>query len=108
MADEIIRTEPSLSYLSHLLSTAMSLPSPIPSDLESSSNLTVFAPANEAFDGVFDATERAYLEGQYGSEGVGRILGGGIISGIDGGRVGWSDNWGRKQTQGWSQTMRLY
>jgi len=72
----------------------------MPADLATTANLTIFAPSNQAFDGVFDATERAYLEGAFGAEGVARILGGSVIRGIDDGRVGWTDNWGSKIAQG--------
>lgn len=61
--------------------------------------MTIFAPSNEAFQ--FDALEKRYLESEFGSEGVGRIVGGGVVVGVGkNGAVGWSDNWGRKGMQG--------
>ena len=63
----------------------------MPDDLDTASHLTVFAPSNEAFDGAFDDIERVYLEGGYGGEGVGRVVGGSVVLGVAKGNVGWSD-----------------
>ncbi|OCF44928.1 hypothetical protein I317_01207 [Kwoniella heveanensis CBS 569] len=89
--EEIIRTHPSLSYLSHLISFD-STPSPLPSSFATDPHLTIFAPSNEAFEGAFDDIEKTYLEGAYGDEGVGRIVGGSVVLGIGKGQVGWSDS----------------
>lgn len=98
--ETIIRTHPSLSYLSHLLPTDP--PDPLPSDLNRAPHLTIFAPSNAAFHNAFDKIEKQYLEGGYGTEGVGRIVGGGVLMGIgkkDGG-VGWRDYWREKGDEG--------
>ena len=52
----------------------------MPGSLRISPNLTVFAPSDEAFDGVFEPVEKVYLEGNFGAEGVARILGGSIVA----------------------------
>lgn len=65
-----------------------------------SPHLTVFAPSNEAFEGVFDEVERRYLEGDFGAEGVARIVSGSVVLGVQKGGVGWSDHWGKKEFQG--------
>ncbi|WVR09194.1 hypothetical protein IAU60_006256 [Kwoniella sp. DSM 27419] len=96
--EEIIRTHPSLSYLSHLLSFG-SLPTPLPDSFTSSPHLTVFAPSNEAFANAFDDVEKAYLEGPYGDEGVSRIVAGGVVPGIGKGNVGWSDAIGNRTVE---------
>ena len=93
-ADEIIRTHPSLSYLSQLLTEPF--PSPLPDSLVTSPHLTVFAPTNDAFGATFDDVERHYLEGGYGAEGVGRVFGGGVVLGIGKEQVGWSDVLGKQ------------
>ncbi|KAL7421472.1 hypothetical protein Q5752_004359 [Cryptotrichosporon argae] len=87
--EDVIRTTPELAYLARLLD-ADALPRPIPS-LADSSNLTVFAPADAAWDSL-DDIEKHYLEGGYGAEGVARIVGPGIIE--DKRRVWWSDELG--------------
>ncbi|WVF65719.1 hypothetical protein IAT40_000450 [Kwoniella sp. CBS 6097] len=88
--EEIIRTHPALSYLSHLISFD-STPSPLPSSFATDPHLTVFAPTNKAFEDAFDDIEKTYLEGAFGDEGVGRIFGGGVVLGVSKGQVGWSD-----------------
>ena len=98
--DEIIRTHPSLSYLSRLLAGSFPLPSPLPEDLSTTPHLTVFAPSNDAFDGAFDEIETRYLEGGYGAEGVARIVGGGVVLALGKDEVGWRDHWGDKRYDG--------
>lgn len=98
--ETIIDTHPALSHLSHLLSASGSLPAPLPHNLSDSPHLTVFAPSNEAFHGVFDDVEKGYLEGQFGAEGVARVIGGGIIIGSDKDGVGWSDHYGKNERSG--------
>lgn len=61
-------------------------------------HLTVFAPSDEAFHGAFDDVEKRYLEGGYGSEGVGRIVGGGVVLSVGKKGVGWRDTWGKEST----------
>ena len=97
---EIIKSHPDLTYLSKLLSMNSPLPSPLPKDLDTSEHLTVFAPSNDAFDGVFDDIERGYLEGAFGGEGVGRIVGGGVVTSLGKDGVGWRDRWGKKGYEG--------
>jgi hypothetical protein len=94
IADEIIRTHPSLSYLSKLLPE--NAPDPLPSDLSTSPHLTIFAPSNDALKNAFDETEIRYLESDYGVEAIGRILAGGVVPGV-GKReqVGWRDTWSK-------------
>lgn len=93
MTESIIRNTPELAYLSSLLPNGSS-PTPLP-DLNSSPHLTVFAPTEEAFNKVLNAEERRYLESDYGVEGVGRVLGGGVVTGFGKSdrKVGWRDNW---------------
>jgi hypothetical protein len=62
--------------------------------------MTVFAPANEAFDAAFDDVEKRYLEGEFGLEGVARVVGSGVILGVGKGGVGWRDHWTGKQSIG--------
>ncbi|WVQ93365.1 hypothetical protein IAU59_000433 [Kwoniella sp. CBS 9459] len=93
--EDIIRTHPALSYLAHLISFE-STPSPLPSSFATDPHLTVFAPSNQAFDEAFDDIEKTYLEGAYGDEGVGRIVGGSVVLGIGKGQVGWSDSLGNR------------
>lgn len=52
-------------------------------------------PTEQAFHDAFGGEERRYLESEFGIEGVGRVLGGGVITGFGKGdrRVGWRDNW---------------
>ena len=92
--DEIMRTHPSLSYLSKLLPE--NAPDPLPSNLSTSPHLTVFAPSNEAIKNAFDETESRYLESDYGVEAIGRILAGGVVLGV-GKReqVGWREAWNK-------------
>lgn len=93
--ETIIRTDPALSYLSRLLHPAETLPSPLPANLSTSEHLTLFAPSNAAFDSAFDDVEKRYLEGEFGEEGVARVLGGGVVTGLGKGGVGWRDYWSR-------------
>ncbi|ORX38916.1 hypothetical protein BD324DRAFT_617870 [Kockovaella imperatae] len=88
---EIIQSTPELSYLSHLLPSSPPFPDPLPDDLATAPHLTIFAPSNEAFKGAFDDIERGYLEGGYGSEGIGRVIGGSVVLAVGRGQVGWSD-----------------
>jgi solute carrier family 25 carnitine/acylcarnitine transporter 20/29 len=99
---DTIRNHKSLSHLSHLLTISEPLPSPLPDDLKTTPHLTIFAPSNDAFRGAFDDIEKAYLEGPYGAEGFGRILAGGVVSGVGkhADNVGWSDTWNRRALQG--------
>ncbi|OXG33425.1 vacuolar membrane protein [Cryptococcus neoformans Bt120] len=96
--EEIIRTHPSLSYLSSILSLS-SPPTPLPSSFSSTPHLTVFAPSNEAFMEGFDDIEKGYLKGPYGEEGVGRIVSQTVILGKDGNGVVWSDTLGEKNSE---------
>lgn len=99
--ETIIRTHPSLSYLAQLLPA--DTPDPLPSDLSTSPHLTIFAPANAALKSAFDDVEKRYLEGEYGAEGIGRIMAGGVVVGV--GKhdlVGWRDTWGEKGSEGMS------
>lgn len=93
IAESLIRTLPELAYLSTLLPNG-SAPSPLP-NLQSSPHLTFFAPTEQAFANAFRGEERRYLESEYGVEAVGRVLGGGIVTGFgkNDNRVGWHDNW---------------
>ncbi|WVQ75361.1 hypothetical protein IAR50_004980 [Cryptococcus sp. DSM 104548] len=93
--DEIIRSHPSLSYLAKILSLS-SPPAPLPSSFATTPHLTVFAPSNDAFLSAFDDIERGYLEGPYGDEGVGRIVGQNVVLGQKGKGVGWSDLLGKE------------
>lgn len=58
-------------------------------------------PSNKAIHSAFDDVEKRYLEGDYGAEGVGRMLAGGLLLGV-GKResVGWRDTWGEKGLEG--------
>ncbi|WRT68887.1 uncharacterized protein IL334_005869 [Kwoniella shivajii] len=96
--EEIIRTHPSLQYLSHLL-TFNALPSPLPDSFATSPHLTIFAPSNDAITSAFDDIEKGYLEGPFGEEGVGRILAGGVVLGIGKDNVGWTDTFSRKNVE---------
>ena len=96
--EEIIRSHPSLSYLSSLLPSTFQrqeLPPPLPANLSDAEHLTIFAPANVAFD-RFDAVEKRYLEGDFGAEAITRVLGGGVVNGLAKNQVGWVDFWGEK------------
>ncbi|ODO01697.1 hypothetical protein I350_06523 [Cryptococcus amylolentus CBS 6273] len=93
--DVIIRSHPSLSYLAKIMPLS-SPPAPLPSSFATTPHLTVFAPSNEAFLSAFDDIERGYLEGPYGDEGVGRIVGQNVVLGQDGKGVGWSDLLGKE------------
>lgn len=99
MLDTIIRSHPSLSYLSKLLPS--DTPDPLPPNLSTSPHITVFAPSNDAIQSAFDDVEKRYLEGDYGVEAVGRVLAGGVVLGV-GKRenVGWRDIWGRQGLEG--------
>lgn len=44
--------------------------------------------------------ERRYLEGEFGAEGVARIVSGSVVLGVQKDGVGWSDHWGKKEYQG--------
>ncbi len=85
-----------------MLSASTPLPSPLPENLATAEHLTIFAPSNKAFHGVFDDVERGYLEGGYGAEGVGRIFAGSVISSVDKKGIGWSDYLEKKGNQGMS------
>ncbi len=61
--------------------------------------MTIFAPSNDAFTDAFDDIERRYLEGGYGSEGVGRIVAGSVVLGVGKDEVGWQDAWGKEGYQ---------
>lgn len=78
-------SHPSLSRLAGLLSSP--LPRPLPESLSKSPNITLFAPSNEAFD-RFDDLEKRFLEGEFGGESVGRVLGSNLVTGDI---VYWSD-----------------
>ncbi|KAK4683657.1 hypothetical protein P7C73_g6577, partial [Tremellales sp. Uapishka_1] len=93
--ESIIKSHPSLTYLSTLLWSAEELPSPLPKSLNSTPHLTVFAPSNEAF-GSLDEVERRYLESDSGEEGVGRVVSSGIVLAVGKDGVGWSDSWEKK------------
>lgn len=97
--EAIIRSHPSLSYLSKLLPD--DTPDPLPSSLSTSPHLTIFAPSNEALESAFDDVEKRYLEGDYGVEGIARIMAGGVVLGV-GKReqVGWRDVWGEQGLEG--------
>lgn len=104
--EEIIRTHPSLNYLSSLLpptAAQQGLPSPLPANLSTAEHLTVFAPANGAFE-VFDDVEKRYLEGDFGGEAIARVLGGGVVKDLGKEQVGWSDYWSRKADNGTCMT----
>ncbi|WWC73256.1 uncharacterized protein I206_107222 [Kwoniella pini CBS 10737] len=88
--EDIIRTHPSLKYLSHLL-TFNNLPGPLPDSLATSPHLTFFAPSHEAFSAAFDDIEKGYLAGPYGEEGTARVLAGAVVLGVGKDCVGWSD-----------------
>lgn len=105
--EEIIRTHPSLSYLSSILSLS-SPPTPLPSSFSSTPHLTVFAPSNEAFMEGFDDIEKGYLKGPYGEEGVGRIVSQSVILGKDGKGVVWSDTLGKKNSECWYSLFLCY
>ncbi|EIW66906.1 hypothetical protein TREMEDRAFT_34308, partial [Tremella mesenterica DSM 1558] len=94
--DEIIRTRPELSYLSRLLPP--DLPAPLPDSLHNTPHLTVFAPSNDAFSSTLDNLEKGYLESDFGAEGVGRVVAGGVILEVKNG-VGWADTWDEKPRQ---------
>nr|XP_019047790.1 hypothetical protein I302_04407 [Kwoniella bestiolae CBS 10118]OCF26720.1 hypothetical protein I302_04407 [Kwoniella bestiolae CBS 10118] len=96
--EDIIRTHPSLKYLSHLL-TFTALPTPLPDSFATSPHITLFAPSNEAFSSAFDDIEKGYLEGPYGEEGTARILAGGVVLGVGKGHVGWSDTLGNRSLE---------
>nr|XP_018259015.1 uncharacterized protein I303_08558 [Kwoniella dejecticola CBS 10117]OBR81173.1 hypothetical protein I303_08558 [Kwoniella dejecticola CBS 10117] len=93
--EEIIRTHPSLRYLSHLL-TFKNLPTPLPDSFATSPHLTLFAPSHEAFNAAFDDIEKGYLAGPYGEEGAARVLAGGVVLDVGKGHVGWSDTLSNK------------
>ena len=78
----------------------------MPRSLRTSPNLTVFAPSDEAFDGVFEPVEKVYLEGSFGAEGVARILGGSIVACVHAGEVGWSDSWAEHTADGECSSVR--
>jgi hypothetical protein len=99
-AEEIIQTHPSLSYLSRLLVPSEPLPSPMPSNLSRAEHMTFFAPSNEAFDDAFDEVEKRYLEGEFGVEGVARVVSKGVLQGLGKDGVGWRDAWLKNRTNG--------
>ena len=83
-----------LSYLSKLLPE--NAPDPLPSNLSTSPHLTIFAPSNDALKNAFDETEIRYLESEYGVEAIGRILAGGVVTGVGKReKVGWRDTWNK-------------
>ena len=101
-SDKIIRTHPSLSYLSQLLPEHA--PDPLPSDLRTSPHLTIFAPSNDALKSAFDDMETRYLESDYGVEAVGRIMAGGVLLGVGKReKVGWRDTWEKTELGGRSR-----
>jgi uncharacterized surface protein with fasciclin (FAS1) repeats len=58
--------------------------------------LTIFAPSNDALKNAFDETEIRYLESDYGVEAIGRILAGGVVTGVGKReKVGWRDTWNK-------------
>ena len=62
--------------------------------------MTIFAPSNDAFEGVFDDIEKRYLEGGYGSEGVSRVTAGSVVLGVGKkDQVGWSDSWAKNSSK---------
>lgn len=102
--EDILRSHPSLSYLSSLLPPTSTmhtreLPSPLPANLSTTEHLTIFVPANEAFD-RFDEVEKRYLEGDFGGEAIARVMGGGVVTSLSKEQVGWSDYWGKKADSG--------
>ena len=98
--EEIIHTNPSLSYLSRLLAISEPLPAPLPDSFNTIPHLTIFAPSNDALSSAFDDIEKRYLEGGYGSEGFARIFAGGVVLGVGKDEVGWQDAWGKKEYEG--------
>jgi len=98
--EDVIHKDPSLSYLSKLLTLSEPLPDPLPDSLSTTPHLTIFAPSNDAFKNTLDDIERRYLEGGYGSEGVGRIIAGGVVLSVGEDGVGWQDAWGKKGYEG--------
>ena len=98
--EEVIHADPSLSYLSRILTISEPLPDPLPDTLSTHPHLTVFAPSNDAFTNTFDDIERRYLEGGYGSEGAARVIAGSIVLSVGKGEVGWQDAWGKKGYEG--------
>ncbi|WVQ81644.1 hypothetical protein IAT38_003768 [Cryptococcus sp. DSM 104549] len=95
--EETIHTHPSLSYLSRVLALSAP-PKPLPESFATSPHLTVFAPSNEAFASTFDDIERGYLEGPYGDEGVGRIVGQMVVLGGRKKEVFWSDSLSQRES----------
>jgi solute carrier family 25 carnitine/acylcarnitine transporter 20/29 len=66
-------------------------------DLYNDPHLTIFAPANSAFEQTFDELEMRYLWGLWGGEGRERVLGGHAVLDVKRGRkdgpvVGWRSN----------------
>lgn len=62
--------------------------------------MTLFAPSNEALDAAFDDVEKRYLEGEFGIEGVARVVSAGVLLGLGHDGVGWRDYWSKSGKTG--------
>lgn len=87
-----------------------SLPSPLPANLSKAEHITLFAPSNQAIEAAFDDVEKWYLEGEFGLEGVARVVGSGVVVALGKEGVGWRDHWSKGSENGkayWAHSAHI-